>query len=149
MAFSKARHNDFLRVVRACYYSGVRVNIVPRLSRSSVRGAVVDDVEGIPRLYVADVELSRFNMAVKRVFDLIACALLCLRILPLIAVLGLIIKLDSRGPVSTGRNARGAAANPSSIYKLRSMCVLDADQQLCEDPRPERRPLPLVSDYSA
>ena len=71
VAFSRARHNDFLRVVRACADSGVKVNIVPRLFEVVSSRALVDDVEGIPLLDVAHIELSRFNMAVKRVFDLV------------------------------------------------------------------------------
>ena len=113
MAFSKARHNDFLRVVRACEDSGVRVNIVPRLFEVVSSRAVVDDIEGIPLLDVAHVELSRFNMAVKRVFDLVAGGVLCLFVLPLLAVLGLLIKLDSPAPCSSARNAWGVAASPS------------------------------------
>ena len=121
VAFSKARHNDFLRVVRACEDSGVRVNIVPRLFEVVSSRAVVDDVEGIPLLDVAHVELSRFNMAVKRVFDLIAGGLLCLVILPLVAVLGLAIKLDSRGPVFYRQERMGRGGRPFRIFKLRSM----------------------------
>ena len=128
VAFSKARHNDFLRVVRACDDSGVRVNIVPRLFEVVSSRAVVDDVEGIPLLDVAHVELSRFNMAVKRVFDLVVGGVLCLFVLPLIAVLGLLIKLDSRGPVFFRQERMGRGGKPFMIFKLRSMRD-GADQQ--------------------
>ena len=123
VAFSKARHNDFLRVVRACADSGVRVNIVPRLFEVVSSRAVVDDVEGIPLLDVAHVELSSFNMGVKRVFDLIVGGVLCVFILPVLAVLGIIIKLDSRGPVFFRQERMGRAGRPFLIYKFRSMQV--------------------------
>jgi len=123
VAFSRARHNDFLRVVRACDDSGVRVNIVPRLFEVVSSRALVDDVEGIPLLDVAHVELSRFNMAVKRVFDLTVGGVLCVFILPLIAVLGLLIKLDSRGPVFYRQARMGRDGRPFMIFKLRSMRV--------------------------
>src|SRR5665811_668764 len=71
VAFSRARHNDFLRVVRACDDSGVRVNIVPRLFEVVSSRALVDDVEGIPLLDLSLIHISRFNMAFKRVFDLV------------------------------------------------------------------------------
>jgi len=128
VAFSKARHNDFLRVVRACDDSGVRVNIVPRLFEVVSSRAVVDDVEGIPLLDIAHVELSRFNMAVKRVFDLFVGGALCLFILPLLAALGLAIKLDSRGPVFYRQARMGRGGKPFMIFKLRSMRV-GADAQ--------------------
>ncbi|HEY5388505.1 MAG TPA: sugar transferase, partial [Thermoleophilia bacterium] len=121
VAFSKARHNDFLQVVRACADSGVRVNIVPRLFEVVSSRALVDDVEGIPLLDVAHVELGRGNMAIKRVFDLIVGGVLCLFMLPLIAVLGLIIKLDSRGPVFYRQQRMGRGGRPFFIFKLRSM----------------------------
>jgi len=121
VAFSKARHNDFLRVVRACDDSGVRVNIVPRLFEVVSSRAVVDDVEGIPLLDVAHVELNRANMAVKRVFDLVVGGALCVVILPLLGVLGLLIKLDSRGPVFYRQERMGRGGKPFMIFKLRSM----------------------------
>jgi len=123
VAFSKARHNDFLRVVRACDDSGVRVNIVPRLFEVVSSRAVVDDVEGIPLLDVAHVELNRFNMAVKRGFDLIVGGAFCVVMLPLVGVLGLVIKLDSRGPVFYRQARMGRGSRPFLIFKLRSMRV--------------------------
>ena len=123
IAFSRARHNDFLRVVRACADSGVRVNIVPRLFEVVSSQALVDDVEGIPLLDVGHVELSRSSMAVKRAFDLIVSALLCVPILPFMAVVGIIIKLDSRGPVFYRQERMGRGGRTFSIFKFRSMHV--------------------------
>ena len=65
--------------------SGVRVNIVPRLFEVVSSRAVVDDVEGIPLLDVGHVELNRFNMAVKRVFDLVVGGVVFVLVLPLLA----------------------------------------------------------------
>ena len=123
VAFSRARHNDFLRVVRACASSGVKVNIVPRLFEVVSSRALVDDVEGIPLLDVGHVELSRFNMAVKRAFDLVAGAILCVFILPLLGVLAVVIKLDSRGPVFYRQERMGRGGTTFHIFKLRSMYV--------------------------
>ena len=123
VAFSRARHNDFLRVVRACSDSGVRVNIVPRLFEVVSSRALVDDIEGIPLLDVANAELSRFNMAVKRVFDLIVGGLLCIPILPFMGVVALIIKLDSPGPVFFRQERMGRGGKPFQILKFRSMHV--------------------------
>jgi exopolysaccharide biosynthesis polyprenyl glycosylphosphotransferase len=129
VAFSKARHNDFLRVVRACDDTGVRVNIVPRLFEVVSSRAVVDDVEGIPLLDVAHVELSTFNMAVKRVFDLIVGAAACVLVLPVVALLALLVKLDSRGPVFYRQERMGRGGKTFLIFKLRTMRV-GADQEL-------------------
>ena len=69
---------EILNVVRTCADYGVRVNIVPRLFEVVSTRAGVDDIEGIPLLDVGPVELGRFNMFVKRVFDLSSAASCCL-----------------------------------------------------------------------
>jgi exopolysaccharide biosynthesis polyprenyl glycosylphosphotransferase len=131
VAFSRARHNDFLRIVRACADSGVKVNIVPRLFEVVSSQALVDDVEGIPLLDVGHVELSRFNMAVKRAFDLVVGGLLCIPTLPVMGIIAIVIKLDSRGPVFYRQERMGRGGKPFWIYKFRSMHV-GADEQRLE-----------------
>ena len=78
VAFSQARHPQFLSVVRTCADMNVTVNIVPRLFEVVSSRAGVDDIEGIPLLDVGHVELSRFNMFVKRVFDLVVAGVITL-----------------------------------------------------------------------
>ena len=131
VAFSRARHNDFLRVVRACADSGVKVNIVPRLFEVVSSRALVDDVEGIPLLDVGHVELSRFNMAVKRAFDLVVGGLLCIPVLPFMGIVAIVIKLDSPGPVFYRQERMGRGGKPFRIFKFRSMYV-GADEQRLE-----------------
>jgi exopolysaccharide biosynthesis polyprenyl glycosylphosphotransferase len=123
VAFSRARHNDFLRIVRACADRGVKVNIVPRLFEVVSSQALVDDIEGIPLLDVAHAQLSRFNMAVKRVFDLVVTGLLCVVVLPIIAVVAVIVKLDSTGPVFYRQERMGRGGRTFRIFKFRSMYV--------------------------
>ncbi len=123
VAFSRARHDDFLRVVRTCADSPVRVNIVPRLFEVVSSRALVDDVEGIPLLDVGHVELSRFNIAVKRGFDLVVGGLFFLCFLPILAVMAVVIKLDSKGPVFFRQERMGRGGRSFMIYKFRSMYV--------------------------
>jgi exopolysaccharide biosynthesis polyprenyl glycosylphosphotransferase len=121
VAFSRARHNDFLRVVRACADAAVKVNIVPRLFEVVSSRALVDDVEGIPLLDVGHVELSLFNLAVKRAFDLVVGGIFFVFFLPVLAVVALSIKLDSSGPVFYRQERTGRGGKSFWIYKFRSM----------------------------
>jgi len=123
VAFSQARHDDFLRVVRACADSGVKVNIVPRLFEVVSSRALVDDVEGIPLLDVGHIELSRASMAIKRIFDLVVGGVIFVLVLPLLGIVALAIKLDSRGPVFYRQERMGRGGRPFFIYKFRSMYV--------------------------
>ncbi len=121
IAFSRARHSDFLRVARVCADTGVQVNIVPRLFEVVSSRALVDDVEGIPLLDVGHVELGRFNMAAKRVFDLVVGAVVCVVALPVMGVVAVLIKLESPGPVFFRQERMGKAGRTFMILKFRSM----------------------------
>jgi exopolysaccharide biosynthesis polyprenyl glycosylphosphotransferase len=121
IAFSRARHQQILDVVRTCADRGVRVNIVPRLFEILSSQTAMDDVEGIPLLDVAHVEMSRFNTIVKRVFDLLFGGALTVVALPLIGLLAVAIKLDSRGPVFFKQERMGRGGKVFRIFKLRSM----------------------------
>ena len=127
IAFSRARHQQILDVVRTCADRGVRVNIVPRLFEILSSQTAMDDVEGIPLLDVAHVEMSRFNMVVKRVFDLLVGGMITVLVLPVIGVLALAIKIDSRGPVFFRQERMGRGGRVFRIFKLRSM-HLDAER---------------------
>ena len=121
VAFSRARHPQILNVVRTCAEYGVKVNIVPRLFEVVSTRAGVDDVEGIPLLDIGPVALGRFNMVVKRIFDLIFGSVLLVLASPILAATAIAIKIDSRGPVFFSQERMGRGGTPFGIFKFRSM----------------------------
>jgi exopolysaccharide biosynthesis polyprenyl glycosylphosphotransferase len=121
IAFSRARHQQILDLVRTCGDHSVRVNIVPRLFEVLSSQTSMDDVEGIPLLDVAQVDLGRFNMFVKRSFDLVVGGLVTLVCLPVIGIFALAVKIDSPGPVFFRQERMGRGGRVFSIFKLRSM----------------------------
>lgn len=123
VAFSMASHDDYLRIVRACAASAVQVDIVPRLFEVVSSRALVDDIEGIPLLDVGNVELGRVNMVVKRAFDLLVGSIFFLCFLPILVVVAIAIKLDSKGPVFFRQQRMGRGGRCFMIYKFRSMNV--------------------------
>ena len=139
IAFSRARHQQILNVVRTCAEYGVRVNIVPRLFEILSSQTSIDDIEGIPLLDVAQAELSRFNMLVKRCFDLAVGGAVLLVSLPVIAVLALLVKLDSPGPVFFRQERSGRGGHVFRIFKLRTMHV---------DAEARREELAALNEYS-
>jgi exopolysaccharide biosynthesis polyprenyl glycosylphosphotransferase len=96
---------------------------VPRLFEVVSSRAGVDDIEGIPLLDVGHVELSRFNMLVKRVFDLVVAGFITLLVSPVLIVISVLIKLDSPGPVFFRQERMGRDGRTFHIFKFRSMKV--------------------------
>jgi len=126
LAFSRAEHQEFLTIARICTEYNVKVNIVPRLFEVLSSRSGVDDLEGIPLLDVAQVELGHVNMFVKRVFDLLVGGLMTLLCLPLFAVVAVAVKIDSPGPVFFRQERMGRNGKVFRILKFRSMSK-DAD----------------------
>jgi lipopolysaccharide/colanic/teichoic acid biosynthesis glycosyltransferase len=67
------------------------------------------------------------SLLLKRSADLVLATTALLLILPLLAVISLLIKIDSRGPVFFRQMRVGARARPFCIYKFRTM-VDDAER---------------------
>jgi lipopolysaccharide/colanic/teichoic acid biosynthesis glycosyltransferase len=69
---------------------------------------------------------SRGTMAAKRILDLVVSALGLLLLLPVLAIIAVIIKLDSPGPIFFRQERVGRGGRSFRIFKFRSM-VVDAE----------------------
>jgi lipopolysaccharide/colanic/teichoic acid biosynthesis glycosyltransferase len=62
-------------------------------------------------------------MAIKRILDVVGSALGLLLLLPVLAIVAVIVKLDSPGPVFFRQERVGLGGRPFRIFKFRSMVV--------------------------
>jgi exopolysaccharide biosynthesis polyprenyl glycosylphosphotransferase len=115
-----------LDLVRAAKAAGVRVSIVPQIFDVVGNSVVFDDLHGMTVLGVREFALSRSSHAVKRGFDLFGALGMLLLMSPVMAVIALAIKLDSRGPVFFRQERVGKAGRRFQIFKFRTM-VPDAE----------------------
>ena len=67
------------------------------------------------------------RVSTRRAVDLLVVMLAALVVVPVVAILALAIKLDSRGPVFWAHRRPGRDGRPFPVYKLRTM-VADADE---------------------
>jgi exopolysaccharide biosynthesis polyprenyl glycosylphosphotransferase len=100
---------------------GVKVSIVPRLFEVVGSAVEFDSIGGVTVLGVRRPGLSRSSRAVKRVMDLVGSALGLLLLAPIGAVVALVIKLDSPGPVFFRQLRVGRDGKPFWMFKFRSM----------------------------
>jgi Undecaprenyl-phosphate glucose phosphotransferase len=93
-------------------------------------------------LQLTRLPLSRLEVLQKRVFDLLASALLLVALTPLLLIVAVLIKLDSPGPVFFLQQRYGFNQRPFRIIKFRTMCTLDdgpiVPQATRDDPRVTR-----------
>ncbi|MHA7269833.1 sugar transferase [Arthrobacter sp. HLT1-20] len=88
-------------------------------------------VEGLPLMHVELPQYSGGRHMVKRAMDVAVSACTLILILPLLLVLALIVRLDSKGPVLFFQDRVGRNGEPFKMAKFRSM-VTDAEAQLSE-----------------
>lgn len=86
-------------------------------------------VEGLPLMHVDIPQYGGAKHALKRVMDVAMALAALLALLPLLVVLGVIVRLDSTGPVFFRQDRIGKDGQVFSMFKFRSM-VVDAEAQL-------------------
>jgi exopolysaccharide biosynthesis polyprenyl glycosylphosphotransferase len=113
-------------LIRVAKAVGVPVSVLPRMLEVVGSAVEFDDVDGMPMLGVRRFGLSRSSRLLKRAFDLLVIALGSLVVAPLLALIAVAIRLDSKGPVFFRQTRVGRDGRHFSIVKFRSM-VADAE----------------------
>jgi lipopolysaccharide/colanic/teichoic acid biosynthesis glycosyltransferase len=81
----------------------------------------------------------RWGDRAKRSFDLCAALVLIMSLAPLLAVLAITIKLQSRGPVLFRQTRLGRDGRPFEILKFRSMTVCETSGSIAQATREDAR----------
>jgi exopolysaccharide biosynthesis polyprenyl glycosylphosphotransferase len=121
LAPRSADAGEMLDLVRTLKAVGVRVSVLPRLLEVVGSSVEFDDLHGITVMGVRRFDLTRSSAAVKRAFDLIGVSIGLLAVLPLMIVIALAIKLDSRGPVFFRQLRVGRHGRRFYMLKFRTM----------------------------
>jgi exopolysaccharide biosynthesis polyprenyl glycosylphosphotransferase len=121
IALPADRHRQVLAMLPECEACGSRVKIVPDLYEMSLSRVAVDDINGIPLISVRDVSISGWNFALKRAIDIVVSLVGLLLLSPLFALIAILIKLDSPGPVFFQQPRIGRGGKPFVCHKFRSM----------------------------
>jgi exopolysaccharide biosynthesis polyprenyl glycosylphosphotransferase len=122
-------YDQLLRLSDRMKQTGVQVNMVSshfNVIEQKVGGIISNALDSVP-LYA---QISSFYVQViKRIFDLCLGSFLLLLISPIFIVLGISIKLTSKGPIFYKSKVIGKSGKPFYWFKFRSMYV-DNDQGL-------------------
>jgi exopolysaccharide biosynthesis polyprenyl glycosylphosphotransferase len=114
-------------LIRVAKALGVRVSVQPPGLEVVGTGFEFDEVNGLTMLGVRRFGLSRSSLCLKRAFDLVATSLGLLVAGPIIAMIALAIRIDSKGPIFFRQVRVGRDGRHFRILKFRSM-VADAEE---------------------
>jgi exopolysaccharide biosynthesis polyprenyl glycosylphosphotransferase len=123
IAFTRASHEDLLHAIRVCRDAGVTVDIVPRLFEFLEGARTIEQVGGMPLLSISQPTFSPLSRFSKRGLDVVGAAVALVILAPLLALIALVIRLDSKGPVFFTQQRSGRGGRFFKLYKFRSMRV--------------------------
>ncbi len=143
VALPQASRDEVLDIIDQCQRENVTVKVYPDVFQIITSEASVDDLGGMPLLTVRDVALRGWRLALKRAMDVVLSAVGLVVLSPVLLLLAILIKLDSKGPVFYTQERMGLDAIPFHLIKLRSMRA-DAEAETgpvwskADDPRRTR-----------
>jgi Undecaprenyl-phosphate glucose phosphotransferase len=114
-------HQDLLTIISRCEGGQVGIKIYPDLFQIIATDLSMSDLGGLPLLAVRDVALRGWRLTLKRAVDLVGSTLMLILLSPLLMLIAVAIKLDSKGPVFYAQERMGLDARPFWCMKFRSM----------------------------
>jgi exopolysaccharide biosynthesis polyprenyl glycosylphosphotransferase len=121
VAFSSIEHDRALAAITAVRRAGVRVDVVPRLFEAMGPAVNRATIEGLSTITLAPLNPPRPALAIKRAFDAGFAAVALLFMAPLIALIALAIRLDSKGPALYRGQRIGRGGRMFGQLKFRTM----------------------------
>ena len=128
LAAAGLSHQEMVRLIIACEKRVVLFKLVPDMFEIITSKVDVYDMDGIPLLGLKELPLGyAWNRFVKRGCDITGAAIGLILSSPLYAVLPLLIKFNSAGPVFYKQARCGEEGRTFTLYKFRTMSQ-DAEQ---------------------
>jgi Undecaprenyl-phosphate glucose phosphotransferase len=139
IAMPWSERDDIERCVDAFMNVPVSINLAPEQVLDRFENPRIIRTGTIASLELTPPALGTAEILVKRAFDFLGAALLLALLLPLFAVIAVLIKLDSNGPVLFMQRRFGFNQEPFRILKFRTMSCMDDGDQVVQarknDPR--------------
>jgi Undecaprenyl-phosphate glucose phosphotransferase len=126
IALPEASHQQLLSIITRCEDTHVSIKVFPDVFQLMASEVNIGDLNGIPLLAMRDVALRGWRLTLKRGVDVLLSGIALIAASPLMLLLALFVKLDSRGPAIFVQERMGLDAKPFPVFKFRSM-VSDAE----------------------
>jgi exopolysaccharide biosynthesis polyprenyl glycosylphosphotransferase len=115
-------------IVSHCEEQGIVVRVRTETFNLQVARSYVDDLQGVPVMTIQSGPADSWQLVIKRLIDIAGSAAFLLALAPLFAVVILLIRLDSPGPVFFSQERIGFNKRRFRMLKFRTM-VDGSDQQ--------------------
>ena len=124
LAFIAVRPQDhpaLFELISRCEGVNIEFMMVPDVLEILTGDMKVTELEGIPFLKIKSVPFTAWGKISKRAMDLVVAGSMLVILSPLLAMIAVLVKLDSRGPVLFRQKRVGLDGNEFTMFKFRSM----------------------------
>jgi len=127
-------------IIQECDLNLVKVRILPELVNHQFTNFFISKLIDIPVIEINDLPLDKwYNRLLKRIFDIVISSFVIVFILSwLIPLFGLIIKLQSKGPILFTQSRNGENGIPFKCFKFRSMIINKQSDKVFADHNDKR-----------
>jgi exopolysaccharide biosynthesis polyprenyl glycosylphosphotransferase len=108
-------------ILAVCQEQGIRTRVAVDLFPTKISNVSMEFLENVPILTFSTTPDHAVALFVKRLMDVVLSALLLVVLMPIMIVIGALIKLTSRGPVIYKQVRCGLYGRKFVLYKFRSM----------------------------
>tara|TARA_Y100001954_G_C15807509_1_gene603437 strand:- start:560 stop:1924 length:1365 start_codon:yes stop_codon:yes gene_type:complete len=121
VAVEPSRRKDLVSVISKVDHPDITLKLLPDFYQLVSGLNKTNQIFGMPLIEISPEPMPLWEMGVKRMLDIVVSLIVLILGLPFIAILALIIKLDSSGPIIYKQTRVGKNGKPFTMYKLRTM----------------------------
>lgn len=130
ITLSLNEYHKLEQIVAICEKSGVHTKFVPDYYNFISTNPYTEDLEGLPVINIRNVPLTNtLNRMIKRTIDIIGAIVAIILFSPIMAVVAILVKKSSPGPILFAQERIGLGNQPFKMYKFRSMGVQDPKKE--------------------
>lgn len=121
VAIEPDRRKDLVEVISKVDKPDITLKLLPDFYQLVSGLNKTNQIFGLPFIEISPQPMPLWERVVKRLLDIVVCLIVLLVGLPIFALLALIIKFDSKGPVIYAQKRVGRNGKPFTMYKFRTM----------------------------
>ena len=140
---ARSKEQSIYTIINRLYPRNVEISVVPTLYDMLTGAAMIEEVGDQPLVRITEHKMSDTQLCIKRAFDVIVSLVMLIMLTPVYAVVALLVRCTSQGPVIYRQERIGLHGLPFDILKFRTMYVASENErpQLCADDDPRVTPV--------
>ena len=120
---------EILNIIETIKGMDVLILMFPGFFEFSINRMESREISGIPLIHIANIGFFGLSLFVKNLFDYVLGSIFFIIFIPIYLIVGLLIKIDSKGPVFYKQKRITKDGKEFYMFKFRSM-VKDADKMI-------------------